>query len=98
MGKRHPPLLATEPGSCVSGLVVATQEQGVYVSGNRVYVTGTPKLAQWVLTQFLGPTSSTYMEESREVMLGSLLYRVSSNAAQYIGQEGKFVPVQNQFG
>lgn len=43
-----------------------TQEQGVYVSG-------TPKLALWVLTQVLGAPSSAYTEESREVLLESFL-------------------------
>lgn len=33
--------------------MVATQEQGVYVSGTRVYVSRMPKLAQWVLAQVL---------------------------------------------
>jgi hypothetical protein len=38
-----------------------------------VYVSGTPKLALWVLTQVLGAPSSAYTEESREVLLESFL-------------------------
>lgn len=75
------------------GLVVATQQQGVYVSGTRVYVSGTPKLAQWVLAQVQGPTSSAYREESREVMLDSLPPKVRSDATQHLGHKGKFVPI-----
>lgn len=76
MGKGHLPLLARawealprmtpiSAGACIlqtaSGLVVATQEQGVYVSGTRVCCVKN--------AQVLGPTSSAHMEESPEINL-----------------------------
>lgn len=61
-----PRMTPISAGACIlqtaSGLVVATQEQGVYVSGTRVCV-------RVKNAQVLGPTNSAHMEESPEINL-----------------------------